>query len=75
MSKRPRDTNQLAKMIVDISTNEMDDSISDKMKQPLSSKQLSGIKGGNSRANALTETQRSKIASIAASVRWKKTKS
>jgi S-ribosylhomocysteine lyase LuxS involved in autoinducer biosynthesis len=60
--KRPRDANQLAKSIVDLATGQAEDKV------PMESKR----KGGNARAKALTATQRSEIASIAAQARWKK---
>lgn len=66
--KRPRDTNQLAKRIVDLSVGEADD------KGPDEQKRKGGIKGGKARAIALTPDQRSEIASIAANARWKRRK-
>lgn len=71
MPKRPRDVNQLAAMIVGISTGEIEDPI-----LPESSKakagRLGGLKGGHSRAKALTDEERSAIAKKAAEARWKK---
>lgn len=66
--KRPRDTSQLAKSIVDIATGEIDD------KEPeLSAKRRkAGQKGSKARAKALTPEERSKIARLAAQARWKK---
>ncbi|MER9546044.1 histone H1 [Mesorhizobium sp. M0437] len=64
--KRPRDPNQLAKSIVDLATGEAED------KKPLASARKGGLKGGASRAKALTPEQRSEIARAAASARWKK---
>lgn len=67
--KRPRDTNQLAKMIVDLSTG-------DKCEEELSPKQKAGqkggLKGGKARAKALTPEERSAIAKKAAESRWQK---
>jgi len=67
--KRPRDPNQLAKLIADIATGEASEP-----KQTTFEKRAStaGAKGGPARAKALTPAQRSEIASIAASARWKK---
>ena len=69
MPKRPRDPNQLAKMIVDLSTGEIEE-------KPESVKakngRLGGIKGGASRAEKLTPKRRSEIAKKAAETRWKK---
>lgn len=66
---RPRDTNQLAKLIVDIATGHKKDERS-------SSKDgrfvESGSRGGKARAASLSAEKRSKIASEAAKSRWKK---
>jgi hypothetical protein len=72
--KRPRDTNQLAKSIVDLATGEAKDIESH---PPLNIHavalgRLGGLKGGNARAKMLTKTQRTNIAKIAAKARWKK---
>ena len=73
---RPRDSNQLAKMIVDISTGDELDEISDKKKNPESVKgRQGGIKGGKVRAEKLSDEERADIARIAATARWKKTES
>jgi hypothetical protein len=64
--KRPRDPNQLAKSIVAIATGEAED------KKPLASARKGGLKGGASRAKALTPEQRAEIARVAAAARWKK---
>lgn len=72
MAKRPRDPNQLAKMIVDIATGEMDDTVSESKKKP-SAKRKGGLKGGKARARLLTPQQREDIARVAARARWKKT--
>ena len=57
--KRPRDANQLAKMIVDLTTGE-------ETEPELNVKQkaghLGGLKGGKARADKLTPKQRSEIA-------------
>ena len=71
MAKRPRDPNQLAKLIVDIATGEAEDTISEAKRNP-SKRRSGGLKGGKSRANILTPEQRHDIARIAAQVRWKK---
>ncbi|MYZ49288.1 histone H1 [Rhizobiales bacterium L72] len=64
--KRPRDTNQLAKRVVDIATGEAED------KKPLASARKGGLKGAKARMKALTPEQRSEIARTAAAARWKK---
>ena len=67
--KRPRDPNQLAKMIADIATGEVEEGKGSATVQRASK---AGTVGGPARAKALTPAQRSEIASIAASARWKK---
>lgn len=67
--KRPRDPNQLAKLITDIATGESNQSEpTDAAKRA----RAAGSKGGPARAKALTPAERSEIASIAAQARWKK---
>jgi len=73
MPKRPRDPNQLAKLIVDIATGEIEDSTSELKRKP-SAKRKSGVKGGQARAKRLTPEQRIDIARIGAEARWKKSK-
>lgn len=72
--KRPRDTNQLAKSIVDIATGEKDDTPVDDGKNPaaVALGRLGGQKGGKARAKSLTAKQRSDIAKKAAAKRWEK---
>jgi hypothetical protein len=72
--KRPRDTNQLAKSIVDIATGEKDDTQPDDGKNPaaVALGRLGGQKGGKARAKSLTAEQRSDIAKKAAAKRWEK---
>lgn len=76
MSKpnRPRDPNQLAKLVVDLSTGETDEQPADNEKNPaaVALGRLGGLKGGNARANNLTPEQRREIARKAAEKRWKK---
>ena len=67
--KRPRDPNQLAKLMVDIATGEASEAAETTFTKRASK---AGTKGGPARAKALTPQQRSEIASLAASARWKK---
>ena len=67
--KRPRDTNQLAKLIVDLSTGDVSEP---EMSSKAKAGQLGGLKGGNARAEKLTSEQRSAIARKAAKQRWSK---
>ena len=71
MPKRPRDANQLAKMIVDISTGECEETIKTESSKAIAGRK-GGIRGGVSRANKLSPSRRSEIAKKAAESRWKK---
>jgi hypothetical protein len=66
---RPRDANQLAKLIVDIATGEEADTPpepKDKAAQAL------GKKGGKARAASMSPERRAEIARRAAAKRWAK---
>ena len=67
--KRPRDPNQLAKLMVDIASGEAIDAEETTFTKRASK---AGAKGGPARAASLTPEQRSEIARVAASARWKK---
>jgi hypothetical protein len=71
MVKRPRDPNQLAKLIVDIATGETEDRVSDSKRHP-SKKRAGGLKGGKARAKILSKEERHRIARSAARTRWKR---
>ena len=64
--KRPRDGNQLAKLIADVATGEVDDV----QPQKSEGQRKGGLKGGPARAKALTSSQRQDIARKAAEARW-----
>jgi hypothetical protein len=69
MAKRPRDTNQLAKFIVDLSTGEA----SEQQETPrMKSGRAGGLKGGKTRMEGLSAEQRRELAKRAAAKRWKK---
>lgn len=72
--KRPRDLNQLAKLITDIAVGEVEDTDPNAGKDPAAVRrgQLGGIKGGKARADSLSSKKRSEIAKKAASARWTK---
>ena len=72
MTKRPRDPNQLAKLIVDIATGEAEDTVSESKRNPSKRGRAGGLKGGKHRAITLTSEQRQDIARTAAQARWKK---
>lgn len=72
--KRPRDTNQLAKLIADIATGEtLDDSTAaaeGKDPAAVALGRKGGLKGGVARAERLSPQRRSEIAKLAAKSRW-----
>lgn len=72
--KRPRDTNQRAKYIVDLATGEKREPDANKGKNPAAVVlgRLGGLKGGKARAAKLSAKRRKEIAVKAASARWKK---
>ena len=68
-AKRPRDPNQLAKLMVDIATGDVQEP--EENPQAVRARNA-GKHGGPARAAKLTPEKRSEIASRAASARWKK---
>ena len=67
--KRPRDPNQLAKLMVDIATGD----VQEPEETPQAARARgAGKHGGQARAAKLTSEQRSDIARRAASARWTK---
>jgi hypothetical protein len=71
--KRPRDPNQLAKMIVDLATEDGAPEPLEDTRNPaaVSLGRLGGLKGGIARAKKLSPEKRREIAQIAAASRWK----
>lgn len=76
--KRPRDPNQLGKLIVDLSVGEAEEPIpkpkpGDEGKDPaaVALGRRGGLKGGKARAKALSPEKRKAIAKKAAKARWK----
>lgn len=67
--KRPRDPNQLAKLMVDLATGDASDPLETALTKRATK---AGKAGGPARAKTLTPEQRSEIARIAAAARWKK---
>lgn len=61
MIKRPRDTNQLAKLMIDIATGQVKDEPPELAAQAI---------GGRARAESLTAERRSEIAAKASAARW-----
>ena len=71
--KRPRDPNQLGKLIIDIATGQVEDrppTPEEQGKDPAAG--ALGKKGGASRASNLSQARRKEIAQKAAEIRWKK---
>jgi hypothetical protein len=70
--KRPRDTNQLAKFIVDRSVGEVEEADPNvgKDASAVARGRRGGVKGGAARAAALSPAKRSAIAKKAAAKRW-----
>jgi hypothetical protein len=71
--KPPRDSNQLAKYIVDVTTGE-EEKIEPPKKNPHAQAlgRLGGLKGGKARAESLTVKERRSSARKAAKARWTK---
>ncbi|GAA4781165.1 hypothetical protein [Lysobacter hankyongensis] len=70
--KRPRDANQLAKLVLDIATGEEPEAMPEEAEPKLEAAVARGRKGGKARAKALTEEERAEIARKAAEARWGK---
>jgi hypothetical protein len=75
--KRPRDPNQLGKLIVDIATGDIEDTPVDDGKNPAAVElgRKGGLKGGKARAAKMTPEERRDAARAAADARWGKQKS
>jgi len=72
--KRPRDTNQLAKFIIDVAIGEAElpeKRATGKNQAAVELGRLGGMKGGKARAASLTSEQKKEIAQKAAAMRWK----
>jgi hypothetical protein len=71
-SKRPRDPNQLAKLIADIATGEAELPKTDEGKNPaaVALGRKGGLKGGKERAKRLSAKQLSEIGKAGAKARW-----
>jgi hypothetical protein len=74
--KRPRDPVQLAKLIGDIATGQVEDMVIDERAPAAVTRgKLGGKIGGKARAAAMTSAQRSAAARKAAKTRWAKRRS
>jgi len=72
-SRMPRDTAQLAKMVVDMATGDAPpevDPTTGKNPAAVALGRLGGLKGGNARAKGMTKRERSEAAKKAAKARW-----
>jgi hypothetical protein len=71
--KRPRDPNQLAKLIVDMATGEAPPETKVEGKNPaaVALGRQGGLKGGKARAAKLSAKRRAQIAKKAAAARWR----
>ena len=78
--KRPRDPNQLGRLIVALSLGEAEEAVpppaDDAGKDPaaVSLGRRGGLKGGKARAKSLSATRRKEIAQKAAKKRWNRRK-
>jgi hypothetical protein len=77
--KRPRDPAQLAKLIVDIATGEVEDrepTPEEQGKDPaaVALGRKGGLKGGKARATKMTPEQRSVAAKKAVETRWRRSR-
>lgn len=72
--KRPKDTNQRAKLLVDILTGETEEKNTNEGKNmaAVALGRLGGLKGGKARAKKLSAKKRKSIAKKAAKKRWSK---
>ncbi len=68
--KRPRDPVELAKLVGDIATGQVQDEVDDGKDDAAAAL---GRKGGKARAAKLTKEQREEAARLAAQARWRKT--
>jgi hypothetical protein len=70
---RPRDPNQLAKLILDMTTGDV---ANDSPKAPespaIQARRIGGKKGGRSRAKKLSARKRKTIAKMGARARWRR---
>jgi hypothetical protein len=70
--KRPRDPNQLAKLIVDLATGATTEEPAAPRTPAQEFARSGGLRGGKARADVLTPERRAEIAKKAAAKRWGK---
>jgi hypothetical protein len=71
-TRRPKDANQLAKLVVDIATKEACDQHEQKSRHISAAARIGGKLGGAARATALSPERKKEIATLAAKKRWAK---
>ncbi len=72
---RPRDPIKLGKLMVDIATGQVPDTVDDgKDAAAAALGRSGGLKGGVARAEALSSSEKTAIAKAAASARWERVK-
>lgn len=69
LNRRPRDLNQLAKMVADIAVGEV---VEVAVGKKAAAGRAGGLKGGKTRMAAMDAKQRTELARKAAAKRWKK---
>lgn len=72
--KRPRDPAQLAKLMIDIASGEVEDQSTaqdEKDNRAVERGRVGGLKGGPARAKKMTAAQRKQVAKDAANARWR----
>jgi len=72
--KRPRDPNELAKLIADLATGNAADAPDTRNAAAVELGRRGGAKGGAARAARLTPEERSEAARLAAQARWRKSR-
>jgi hypothetical protein len=68
--KRPKDPNQLAKMMIDIGSGEIQNDNDSELSPMAALGRVGGQKGGKARAENLSAERRAEIAQKAAAARW-----
>jgi hypothetical protein len=71
-AKRPRDPAQLAKLMIDIASGEVEDLKPTPATPATEFARQGGLKGGRARADKLSPERRTEIAKTAAQKRWRK---
>ena len=70
--KRPRNPNQLAKLVVEIASGNVQDNVDSDISPMSALGRSGGLRGGRARADSLSQERRAVIAKKAAAARWRK---